>query len=311
MSGALVAIGNFDGLHLGHQTLITQASDEASARGLFPVVLTFDPHPAKVLGRTPPPVLTCLTRKRQLLGELAPRVRLHVLEFTREIAAMTPEAFVRVVLHETLGAKHVLVGENFRFGKGRAGDLARLQTIGSSLGMTADSHAIVFRDGSAISSTRIRQELLNGNIQRATELLGRPHSVEGVVVHGRGEGRTLGFPTCNMGEVTEMLPKHGIYAVLLDRCVEGRWIAWARGVANLGVRPTLGHDSREPLLEAHAFDQSGSFYGERLRVHFGAYLREEKRFDSVDELRREIERDASRARAELENRLPPPDRGWA
>lgn len=302
-SASLVAIGNFDGVHRGHQAVIAQALALAQRESLVPLVLTFDPHPAVVLGRGTLPALTPLERKLELLERVSPELRIVVEPFTRELAQTDPFEFARRLLVEALNAKLVLVGENFRFGRGRAGDFTRLEQLGAELGFRAEAASLQCDARGPLSSTRVRAALELGDLAEVEALLGRPHALSGVVVTGLGRGRSVGIPTANLSGLSEALPPHGVYAVLVDEQRDGRFVALGAGVANFGVRPTLGAG---PSFEAHLFDFSGDLYGRTLRVHLCARLREERKFAGIDELVAQIARDAESARALTAARKPDP-----
>ncbi len=302
---ALVVIGNFDGVHRGHQAVLNTVSSLASERDLQPRLLTFAPHPAATLGRTPPALLTNLSRKKELLQRACPGVDVVVRAFTLEFAQLSPEAFAKQVLAEQLKARVVMVGRNFRFGRGRAGAIGDLEQFGRAFNFEAMSEPLVSDEGGACSSTRIRRFVAEGDMQAAQQMLGRPHMLSGEVVRGAQRGRTLGFPTCNIAAVEQALPPYGVYAVLVDRVVDGQASALGRGVANLGVRPSIKGDGQDqPLLETHLFDLQQDLYGAELRVHLIERLRPEQRFDGLDALKAQIAKDSDAARALLEGREP-------
>jgi riboflavin kinase/FMN adenylyltransferase len=300
---SLVAIGNFDGVHRGHRAVITQALERARVDGLVPLVLTFDPHPARVLGARELPALTTLERKLELLCRQAAELRVVVEPFTLGLAKTEPREFVSRLLVERLDAKVVLVGENFRFGRGRAGDFALLAELGQEHGFQACAAALQTDAVGPISSTRVRAALEHGELALVEGLLGRPHSLSGLVEPGQGRGRTIGVPTANLGGITEALPPHGVYAVAVDVRRDGGYRALAGGVANFGVRPTLGAG---PSFEVHLFDVAADLYGADLRVHLLERLREERKFAGIDELRGQIARDIELARAVTSARKPDP-----
>lgn len=306
----LVVIGNFDGVHLGHRTVIAEAAERARARGLHPRVLTFHPHPAEVLGRRAPAQLTTLHRKRELIARIAPNVELVVMTFDLDFAAQSPREFAERITHPPLLARSVIVGANFRFGKDRAGDLDLLVELGAELGFEAHVETLVGDDHGPWSSTRARAALAAGDVEGAAHILGRPHMVSGVVVRGDRRGRTLGFPTANLDRIEEALVAPGVYAVLVDReDDDGVAHALARGAANVGTRPTVG--GSEVRLEVHLFDLDEDLYGARLRCHFIHRLRAEARFEGLGALRDQIARDTAEARALLDDRGPAPDAGGA
>jgi riboflavin kinase / FMN adenylyltransferase len=290
-------------VHRGHQALIAQTLGLAKEAGLAPLVLTFEPHPSQVLGRGALPALTSLERKVELLCRQSPELGVVVEPFTLPLAQMAPAEFAEQLLVQALGAKMVIVGENFRFGRARAGDFAELSRLGAELGFRAKAAELERDDSGPISSTRVRAALSAGELGQVEALLGRPHSLTGLVVPGQGRGRTIGVPTANLSELAEALPPHGVYAVLVDRKAEDGFVALAGGVANFGVRPTLGAG---PSFEAHLFDTSLDLYGQELRVHLLSRLREERKFSGVDELRAQIARDIEAARGLTAARKPDP-----
>jgi riboflavin kinase/FMN adenylyltransferase len=293
-TGAAIVIGNFDGVHRGHQAVLRQASKLADQRGLDCVVLTFDPHPSEVLGRGAPPRLTTLARRIELLrahGATAVTVE----PFTTELASWTPERFAEELLVGRLRARAVVVGENFRFGNQRGGDFETLSALGATLGFEAVAAEVAGDEDGPFSSTRIRDALAVGDVEGAARVLGRPHALGGTVVHGDARGRTIGFPTANLGGVLEMLPAHGVYAVRVAH-EEGGQVHG--GVMNIGRRPTVG--GTDLRLEVNLFDFDGDLYGQVLRVDLVARLRGEQRFSGLDELRAQIAKDAENARKALE-----------
>jgi len=297
----LVVIGNFDGVHLGHRAVLEASHAEAKAQGLELVVLTFDPHPSVVLGRGALPALTTLERKLELLGQVCPGLTVVVEPFTRDLSQRSPEAFAEDVLAKALGARVVVVGNNFRFGLNRAGDLAALERLGSELGFEARAEQLHGDAEGPYSSSRIRAALAAGDLAATERLLGRPHSLSSTIVPGAGRGRTIGVPTANLGAIPEALPPYGVYAVVADRLSPEGTRVLARGVANIGVRPTLGAGFS---VETHFFDFDANLYGTRVRLHLCARLRDERKFDGLDALRAQIVRDFAEARAAVAKREP-------
>jgi riboflavin kinase/FMN adenylyltransferase len=312
----LVAIGNFDGVHRGHVEVLKRAAHEAAQLGASPVALTFDPPPAVVLGRTAPVLLTPLDRKIELIAQAVPQIRVFVKTFDRALAEHTAEQFASRVLVGELHAVSVVVGQNFRFGHAREGDLETLKKLGEKLGFVAHAADIVGDAKGAWSSTRVRRAIASGDLADVETVLGRPHALTGIVVKGDQRGRTIGFPTANLGNVQEVVPPHGVYAVLVERLDRpGVPRALAYGVANIGVRPTVGAGLS---IEAHLIDFSPAneadrdLYGARLRFYLVAYLRGEKKFDGLDALRAQIAADTAAAKALLAPRKPVPGGlgGW-
>ncbi|MFT3914276.1 MAG: bifunctional riboflavin kinase/FAD synthetase [Anaeromyxobacteraceae bacterium] len=289
--GGAVAIGNFDGVHLGHQALMRLARERAAARGAPSAVLTFDPHPVRVLRPSvAPPVLTALPRKLELLAGLGLDATV-VQPFDLAWARTTAEVFVERDLAGGLGVKDVVVGHDFTAGNQRA-RVDALRPMLEARGIALQVVAPVASDGLVVSSTKIRELLLEGNVEDAAALLTRPHDVTGEVVRGAGRGRGFGFGTANVATPC-LLPRNGVYAV---RAVVGAR-AEQGGVCNVGVKPTV-EAAGGVTCEVHLFDHDGSdLYGEAIRVAFVARLREERRFPSVDALRAQIAEDAAKARA--------------
>lgn len=305
----LVVIGNFDGVHLGHQAVLRDAAEEARARGLRPVVLTFDPHPSVVLGKGVPSVLTTMDRRVELMGRAAPGLTVVVQRFTVELSELVARDFVERILLGALGASEVLVGENFCFGRGRQGDVKLLAELGRELGFGARAHALMGDTSGAYSSSRVRATVTRGDVSEAARMLGRPYALSGEVVRGDARGRSIGFPTANLARIPELLPDKGVYACLIDRIDElGGARALARAVTNVGDRPTVGAG---PSVEAHLLDFQGDLYGAQLRVHLWARLRAEQRFESLDALVRQIGSDVEHARRLLQQCEPDPELGGA
>lgn len=300
----VLVIGNFDGVHKGHQAVLADAKHVADARGLPVSVLTFTPHPAGVLGRGEPPVLTTLERKAELLLRCGAS-RVYARKFDMAFAAWSPERFVRELLVGLLHTKVVVVGADFRFGAQRAGDFEMLGRLGDELGVEARTTAIASDDRAPYKSSRARSAVLAGDLDEAAAVLGRPHSLAGTVVHGDARGRTIGFPTANLEGVAELLPPNGVYAVTVDERTADGPRALAKGVLNVGVRPTVGAgDVRR--IEVHLFDFDRDLYGATLRVHLVSRLRDERKFATLDALKDQIARDAEEARKKLASIDPVP-----
>ncbi|MBN1606345.1 MAG: bifunctional riboflavin kinase/FAD synthetase [Polyangiaceae bacterium] len=289
-AGTLVLIGNFDGVHKGHQKVVRAACLEASKRGLNPIALTFDPHPASVLAGRTVPLLTTVARRARLMVALCPELRVVVEPFTREFAAELPEQFVRELLIGALEARVVMVGKNFHFGRDRAGNIEVLGALGRDLGFEAIAAPLAGDEEGPYSSTRARQALAAGDLPDFFRVVGRHHAVCGRIVPGDGRGRTLGFPTANLDQIPEALPAHGVYAgsaKLVDELGTEAYLGAA--AVNVGVRPTF--DGQRPGVEVHVVGFGGDLYGQSLCVEFWARLREERRFAGRAELVRQIELD--------------------
>ena len=291
-----LALGVFDGVHLGHQEVIGKALAARDREGGTCGVLTFDPYPIRVLapGKAPRRLLASLDHKAEILSRMGVDFLL-ALHFDLERAAQDAEEFVREIA--AAGVKAVAVGEDWRFGQGRKGDVALLRRLGGEIGFQLDALPPVMMEGDRISSTRIRQAIRDGNMEAAARMLGRPYTVEGRIVEGRKLGRQLGFPTAKVARGEEQFPPDGVWA--------GRARAATlslQGVANLGVRPTVGGEER--LLEVHLFDFSDDLYGVTLEVEFVGYLRPEQKFGSLEDLKAQIRRDAEQAMYILRDAKP-------
>lgn len=284
-----IAIGVFDGVHLGHQALVREALDEAARQGGSAVVLTFHPHPARVLRpQNAPHLLTSTPHKVALIGALGCPYLLQV-PFDADFAAQEPQAFIEA-LALAADVRLICVGRDWAFGKNRAGNVALLKELGPRLGFETREIAAVAVEGEVISSTRIRKAIEEGDFATARKFLGREYTILGTVQHGAGLGGKIGFPTANLAAHSEQFPPDGVYAVRL--LLRGEW---HQGVANVGVRPTVAN-AGERLLETHIFDFKGDCYGDDIEVRFEHFLRPEQKFGSVDELIEQIAVDAGRAR---------------
>lgn len=290
ISGSCVTIGNFDGVHLGHQRLMARTCAKAKARGLVSVVVTFDPHPQTVfLGPKAPPFLTSTRQRLKLIEEQGPNITL-VLEFSRQMAALEPEEFVRRYLLDGLAMRELVIGYDYAMGKGRRGNFELLSQLGRELGFGVERLDPVIAGGAVVSSTRIRDLVLSGNVWDARPLLGRFFEVQGEVIDGKKRGAALlGFPTANLAHEGTLLPRPGVYAVWAG--LDGEIFP---AVANVGVNPTFGDTGL--TLEAHIMDFNRSIYGERLSVQFVQRLRSERKFDSLEALKQRIGEDVNLGR---------------
>ena len=291
-SGAAVAIGNFDGVHVGHRALIARTRELAAAKSASAVALTFDPHPAAVVGAGAPPRLASLDRRLELLAE-AGLDAVVVEPFTRELAGQSPTAFVDDILFGALRARAIVVGYDFSYGAGRAGTTEALVEHGARAGVEVAVVPAVEVDGVVASSTRIRAALRDGDLAQAEKLLGRRWDIDGMVVHGAKRGRAIGVPTANVAPASDLVLAPGIYACTLT--VNG---APLPAVASLGTNPTFV-DQGGLVLEVHVLDWEGDLYDRHVRVTFGARLREERKFDSVEALVAQIRNDIADARRAL------------
>ena len=287
-----VTIGNFDGLHLGHQAMLARLQDVAKARSLPSCVLSFEPHPREFFAPEQAPArLSSLREKAEHLQRLGID-RFHVFRFDRAFASLTAETFIEQVLGTTLDARYVLVGDDFRYGARRTGDFALLKQAGERLGFDAEFLPTVAVAGERSSSTAVRQALAAGELEHAACLLGRPYGISGRVVHGDKLGRDIGFPTANIQLKHNRPPLMGIFAVELHG-LDG---APLPGVASLGRRPTVKGADAVPVLEVHLFDFKADIYGRRVRVDFLHKLRDEAKYPDLDTLVAQIRRDVDHAR---------------
>jgi riboflavin kinase/FMN adenylyltransferase len=293
LRGAVIALGNFDGFHLGHQAVVGAAVDQARARGGPAIVATFDPHPVRHFRPDAPPFrLTTLDQRQRLFAEAGADAML-VLEFGPALAGMTADEFINDLLIARLGVSGVVTGEDFVFGKGRSGNGDVLAAAGAAQGFTYTRIVPVAEAGETVSSSRIREALKAGDCATATQLLTRPFAIEGVVQHGDKVGRTLGFPTANIDMGSYQRPRYGIYAVT-GTLPDGRVL---KGAANIGIRPTF--DPPKELLEPHFFDFAEDLYGQTISIAFHAFLRGEAKFDSMDALMAQMQADCDAARVVL------------
>jgi len=287
---AAVALGVFDGVHLGHRAVIAEAVNRP---GLVPAVLTFGTHPAALLSPAgPPPMLTTLERRLELIEALGVAVAA-VIDFDEQLRALPPDAFIASYLLDGLEARHVVAGEDFRFGNQAAGTVAMLQEVGQRRGFGVTAVGAVSSGAHEVRSTTIRSLLASGEVAEAAAFLGRPHELPGRVVRGDGRGRTIGVPTANL-DIPEGLavPGSGVYVVTVTSPAGS-----AAGVANIGVRPTF--EGTVPIVEVHLLDFEGDLYGKALTVGFVERIRDERRFDSADALVGQIRDDIAIARVRL------------
>lgn len=287
----VLAIGNFDGVHLGHGALVRRLVQAARQHAGVPTVLTFEPHPREFFSpKSAPARLTTLREKLELLNECGAEQAM-VCRFDAAFAALSAEQFVEEVLVRGLQVRHVIIGDDFRFGKGRKGDLELLRVEGEKHGFGVEAMESVIVDGERVSSSGVRDALAGGDMERAARLLGRPYVIDGRVVHGDKIGRQIGFSTANIRIKHNPLPMTGVFAVE----VGGLGDQPLPAVANLGIRPTV--NGTRPLLEVHLFDFDRDIYGAHLSVRFVHKLRDEQKFPSFDALKAQIALDAQAARA--------------
>ncbi len=288
LSDTVATIGNFDGVHRGHQAILDRLTERAAARGGATLLITFEPHPLKVLAPDRAPRMICTPRQRLALLEAARLDFLLVLPFTTELAAVTAERFVQDWLAGGLGLQEIYVGASFNFGRGREGNADMLVSLCATAGLHAEKVGEVRTLGSPISSSRIRRALISGEVELAGELLGRPFALEGTVVHGDARGATLGIPTANLATANELIPQDGVYIV--EAVVDGRPLP---AVTNIGTRPTFA--GAHYAVETHVLEDPGDLYDRPLEIRFRARLRQELRFDSVQALVDQVRRDIDRA----------------
>ena len=286
---SVVTIGNFDGVHRGHQEILRGVRELAAQTGRLPSLLTFSPHPVRVLRPAEAPsLLMTLDQRLAAIQELGIEAVL-VLHFDTELANVSPEDFVRRFLLETMNASAVLVGANFRFGHRQAGDTQLLGELGASQGFEVRIVPPVIADGATVSSTAVRRALREGSVEQARQMLGRPFSLEGEIGPGTGQGRKLVVPTLNLTSPQEMLPKNGVYAT--EAILQGKSY---RAATNVGMRPTF--DGTRMAIESHLLDFSGNLTSGKMEVRFWAHLRDERKFPGPEALREQVLRDIDQAR---------------
>ena len=285
----VLTLGVFDGVHLGHQLIMGTLVERARAVNAVPTVITFDPHPRAVLHpESAPPHLQTFDQKIEAFGVLGVEQTI-VVQFTKEFAQVRAEEFLRDVVRDRLHAREIYLGRGFAFGRHREGNINLLRDVSERLGFFADEVPEVRLRGQRISSSRIREVLAEGRVGLARRMLGRPYGVEGRVVRGQERGRTIGFPTANLQPQNRVIPRSGVYVTAT--LIEG---VWRRSVTNIGTRPTF-EETGMPSVETYVMGWSGDLYGDVVRVRFLHRLRDEKKFASVDDLKRQIDHDAWRA----------------
>jgi riboflavin kinase / FMN adenylyltransferase len=286
----VLTLGVFDGLHLGHQRIMTRVVERAKEIGAVATAITFDPHPRAVLHpESAPPLLQTLDQRLANLEVLGLGQAI-VIAFDRDFASQPAERFLADVIHDRLHAREVYLGHGFAFGKDRGGNIDLLRSVGARLGFVADEVEEVRVHGLRVSSSRIRDLLAQGRVNLARRMLGRPYGVEGIIIRGNRRGHTIGFPTANLRPHNRVIPKFGVYATAT--LIDG---VWRKSITNIGVRPTF-EDAADPSIESYIFDFDGDLYGDVLRVRFLHRIRDERKFSGIDELKAQIERDTRRAR---------------
>lgn len=293
----IVSIGNFDGVHIGHQAILRRVVQEARDRQGIAIVLTFYPHPLSVLRPELQLPLICSLREKLSLFSSLGIQRVFLQRFTPSFARLSAEEFVHSYLSEIIGVEKVIVGHNVSFGRNRAGNAETLLQFAKMYGFEAEIVGPITKDGQEVSSTAVRTLLSAGEMPAVTRFLGRRYAVRGRVMRGFQRGRGIGFPTANLPPRADLPLPNGVYAVVVN--IDGQEMP---GVANVGVNPTFGVNKR--MIEAHLFDFSGDLYGRRLSVGFVAKLRGERKFPSVEELVKQIQKDADHARAILSASKP-------
>jgi riboflavin kinase/FMN adenylyltransferase len=285
----VLTLGVFDGLHLGHQLIMSTVVERARAVGAVPTVITFDPHPRAVLHpESAPPLLQTFDQKIEGFGVLGIEQTI-VVRFTEEFSRLRAADFLSDVVIDRLHAKEVYLGKGFAFGHNREGNIELLQRVGGELGFVAGEVPEVTLRGSRVSSSKIRELLASGHVNRARRMLGRPYGVEGRVERGSERGHQLGFPTANLHPHNRVIPRNGVYVT--GTLIEGQW---RRSVTNVGLRPTFA-DASEPSVETFVMNWDGDLYGDVVRVRFLYRLRDERKFSSIDQLKSQIARDVHRA----------------
>lgn len=293
---SVVALGNFDGVHKGHQKLLQRVTRLAKEKNFLAVALSFYPHPTWVLGNNPKPLVMSRQDRKHWIKEEGVDIFIEY-PFTVEFAAISPEVFFKEILVEKLHAKAVVIGSNYFFGKGKAGNVECMRKLGEKYDVEIQVVDIVKIDGKVISSTNIRSLISEGKMEEANELLGRPYSVIGTVIHGKKLGRTIGFPTLNIiADSDRIHPPNGVYATTVKVYNDTYW-----GITNIGYNPTVGGQTK--MIETHLMDYTGDLYGEEIEVFFHHFIRSEKKFTDVEMLSSQIAADTKKARIFLSNML--------
>lgn len=291
LQGAIIALGNFDGYHLGHQSVVAHAVEWARAEGRPAIIGTFDPHPTRYFRPDSPPfALTSLDQREELFANAGAEAML-VFHFDEHMANTTAEAFALDTMVGRFHAAGIVTGEDFAFAKGRSGNATLLSELGAQYGFGVRTIGPIADGGTNISSSRIRQALRDGDCATATRLLTRPYAIRATVQHGDKVGRTIGFPTANLALGDYLRPKYGIYAVTGRILATGQIL---QGAANIGIRPSF--DPPKELLEPHFFDFSADLYGQEIEVAFHHFLRPEQKFANVDDLMAQMAKDCEQAR---------------
>lgn len=292
--GASVAMGNFDGVHLGHQSVLAIARAAAAETGAHWGCVTFEPHPRRLFQPDAPAFRLMTAEARAHRLQMLGLDRLYEVPFTRALAALEAEDFVQKILVDGIGVRHVVVGADFRFGRGRGGDTGTLQAMGAERGFGVTIAPLINDAAGDVSSTAIRTALADGRPEDATRMLGHWHRIEGMVEKGFQRGRDLGFPTANIALPDLHLPKFGVYAVVVD-VLTGAYAGRYHGAASIGIRPTFD-DNTAPNLEVFLFDFAGDLYGQTLSVALVSFLRGEEKFDGLEPLIAQMDKDCARAR---------------
>jgi riboflavin kinase/FMN adenylyltransferase len=299
LRGAVIALCNFDGFHRGHQAVAGEAIRWAHAEGRPSIIATFDPHPVRFFKPDVAPFRLTTLEQRQELYLAAGATAMLVFHFDADLAGTGAEDFIRTILLERFGAHGVVTGGDFTFGKGAKGNVGLLRTLGAELGLQSRVVEAVAEDGEVVSSSRIRTALREGNPQLAAQLLTRPFAIRGIVEHGDKRGRTIGYPTANLAIESYLRPKYGVYAVTGRILATGQIL---QGAANIGIRPQF--EPPKELLEPFFFDFSGDLYGQEIEVAFHHYLRGEAKFDTLDALMTQMDKDCAEARRLLSASSP-------
>jgi riboflavin kinase/FMN adenylyltransferase len=287
----VATIGNFDGVHYGHQILLAKVIEKAKLLNVPSVVITFEPLPKEYFGREHNVPRLTRWREKMTAFKNSGIDYVFVLHFDAKLASLSAEDFVKTILHDGLAVKHVIIGDDFRFGSKRLGDFEFLKISGQKYGFTVEAMTTVLIEQERVSSTRVREALAEGDHQLTEKLLSHPYTMQGRVIHGDQRGRIIGFPTANIGLHRNVTPVQGVYAVRMHGIAE----KGLPGVANVGIRPTIG--GTRSLLEVHLFDFNNDIYGRHVSIEFCKKIRDEKRFENLDLLKQQIFQDAAVARA--------------
>lgn len=291
----VITIGNFDGIHIGHQKLINKTILDAKKLNLPSFIVSFFPHPRKVFARNAIKLINTIEQKTEVFSQMDIDY-LYILKFQSELYELSGRDFIEKILFPKLKPKKINIGYDFRFGKGGDGDYHLLTQLGDKLGFYVEELSPVMLDGEIVSSSAIRKYIINGDVKKAARLLGKRYFMEGKIVKGEGRGKTIGIPTTNLASINELVPLCGVYATFLEHDNN-----FYPSITNIGYKPTFNNEADEKTIETYIFYFDGNLYGENIKLHFADRIRSEKKFNSVEELIKQISQDIEEAKRIINN----------